>query len=229
MTINLFKGCDFHPCKGAEEWSKKLRSIKDTKEIRGLEWLFALSIHFLHIITVSGWIKLAYDPLVQPTDKPDEEELACRNRVIETWVLTELLVLLLLIALPAPISCWRIIGASYFLFEIMLNLSSIIFVGKLPGVYPPTPSVERSLLLFGFNVLQVILIFAVFYRAAFGFEASEAIFQAAFVLGTIDHPKIMVGNPWWWLVVFQILTDLMFLAVFLGAYVGNLGAFKRTR
>jgi hypothetical protein len=226
MTINLFKGCNFHPRKGAEEWWNNLKAIKNTTQIRGLEWLFALSIHFLHIITISGGIKLALDPLTWPQD---EEELACRNRAIEAWVIFEFLALLILVVLPSPISCWRIIASSYLLFEIVLNLCSIIFVGKLSSVYPPTSSIERSLLLFGFNVVQIILIFSLFYRAAFELGASDAILQAAFVFGTIDHPKVDVTNPFWWLIPFQILTDLLLLAVFLGAYVGSLGAFKRTK
>jgi hypothetical protein len=214
-----------HLIKGFEDWRSNLTAIRQTNKIRGLEWLFVFSVHLLHIITISGWIKFALDPLTRP---PDREELACRNKAIETWVVFEFLTLLLLVLLPAPIGCLRILVASYILFEILLNLCSIIFVGKLADVYPPTPSIERSLLLFGFNVLQVIFIFAIFYRATFGLKPQEAIFQAALVLGTIGSPTLDAAYDGWWVIAFQILTNLVLLVVFLAAYVGNLGAFKRT-
>jgi hypothetical protein len=230
-----------HPIKGFKEWKSRLKDIRQTKEIHGLEWLFALSVHFLHVLTISGWIKFAFDPLVRPLP---EDELARRNKAIEAWVILELAVLLFAIFYPPPVRCLRVAVAAYLLYEILLNLSSIIFVGKLRGyastssnkiysqtsskeIYPPTSSIERSLLLFGVNIAQVTLIFAIFYRAIFSFTPQRAIFESARVLGTIGHPELGDAYYYWWVVTSQILTDLVLLVVFLAAFVGNLAAFKR--
>jgi uncharacterized protein with PQ loop repeat len=232
MRTNPFKGFrDYKLIKGFQGWKSRLTTIRKTNEIRGLEWLFALSVHFLHVFTLSGWIKFRFDPLQHP---PPEEELAFRNKVIEAWVIFELLVLLWVTFYLPPIGSFRIAVAIYLLYEILLNLCSIIFVGKLQGVgsasptvYPPTSSIERSLLLFGFNIIQIILIFAIFYRSIFNFTPKRAIFESALVLGTIGHPELDPASHWWWVVTLQILTDLVLLVVFLAAFVGNLGAFKR--
>src|SRR5713101_9785578 len=61
-----------HPIEGFENWKIRLKDIRETKEVRGLEWLFVFLVHFLHVLTLSGWIKFAFDPLVRP---PPEEEL----------------------------------------------------------------------------------------------------------------------------------------------------------
>jgi hypothetical protein len=213
-----------HPIEGFKNWKIRLKDIRETKEVRGLEWLFVFFVHFLHVLTLSGWIKFAFDPLVRP---PPEEELARRNKAIEAWVILELLVLLCAVFSPPPVGLFRIGIAAYLLYEILLNLCSIIFVGKLKSIYPPTASIERSLILFGFNIVQVIIVFAIFYEAAFDFTPRKAIFESALVFGTIGYPELDQASHWWWVVTLQIVTDLILLVVFLAAYVGGLGAFKR--
>jgi hypothetical protein len=86
-----------HPIKGFQAWKTRLKDIRETKEIRGLEWLFVLCVHFLHVLTFSGWLKFAFDPLVHPLP---EEELARRNKAIEAWVVFEFLVLLFAVFSP---------------------------------------------------------------------------------------------------------------------------------
>jgi hypothetical protein len=89
-----------HPIKGFQAWKTRLKDIRETKEIRGLEWLFVLCVHFLHVLTFSGWLKFAFDPLVHPLP---EEELARRNKAIEAWVVFEFLVLLFAVFSPPPL------------------------------------------------------------------------------------------------------------------------------
>jgi hypothetical protein len=217
-------GCNFHPIKGVGNWWDLRNKIRDSAEVAGLERVFVRVVHFLHIFTVSGWIKFAFDPL--PDDTHDKQ-LRCRNIAVEIWVFSELVVFLFLNLLSEPIGWFRLAVAAYFLFEIILNLCSIIFVGKLASVYPPTSSIERSLLLFGINVLQVIFIFAIFYRATLGLKTGEAIFHAILVLGTVGYPPLHSDYYGWWVIALQILTGLGLLAVFLGAFVGNLRAFRK--
>jgi hypothetical protein len=215
-----------HPIKGLRElWLIYLKAIATTDDVHGVEWLFAIVIHFLHVLTVSGWIKFSFDPL-PPTRIAGD--VVRRNNAIECWVVLELVALIYVVTLPGPLGRAQTVIAGYFLFEILLNLYSIIFVGKLPDIYPPTPSIERALLLFGFNIIQVTLIYAIFYRVAFGYEVRAAIFDSALVLGTLGAPQLDKDYHWWWIVAAQILTDIVLLVVFLGAFVGNLGAFDRT-
>jgi hypothetical protein len=218
-----------HPIEGAKLWWQRLSDIHAKKEVRGLERIFVVIIHFLHVFTASGWIKFAYDPIRSPLLPLPEEELAHRNNKIEQWILFELGVLIIATFYPHPVGHLQIGIAMYFLFEILLNLCSIVFVGKLKAIYPPTSSIERSILLFGINIIQVILIFAIFYQAIFThFTAQEAIFEATLVLGTVGSPELSdKTSAWWWVIAGQILTDLGLLVVFLASYVGSLAAFKK--
>jgi hypothetical protein len=207
---------------GVKDWHNKLKRLFSSSDVGGIEWLAVVTIHLLHITTVSGWLKFMFDPTV---DKPTAQERWTRDRVIEGYVVFELVVLQVLLWLPGDFVFWRCLGAAYILYEIFLNLSSIVFVGKF-DVYPPTLSIERSLLLFGFNAVQVIAIFAIFYRAKFDSTPFVALIDSFLVFGTIGHP-LDQGYSGGAIVALQIMCDFVLLAVFLGAFVGNLHALKR--
>jgi hypothetical protein len=102
----------------------------------------------------------------------------------------------------------------YFLVSMIINMANVVFLRK---VFGEPASFERILLLFIFNVAQVILTFAIWYRYAFGKEAGEALFSAILVFGTIGYPKradLIVGM--------QIATDVLLVAIFLAFILGNL-------
>jgi antitoxin HicB len=209
---------------GYDDWLKKLNTLYKKREIGGVEKFVVLAIHFLHITTISGWIKIILDPI---SDNPTVEDRRRRDRTIEFYVVFELVALQLLLWWPGGFVISRCVIAIYVLYEIFLNLSSIVFVGKF-DVYPPTVSIERSLLLFGFNAIQVITIFAIFYWVYFDFSPYMAFIEATLVFGTVGHPlgNDLAGGE---LVALQIMADFVLLAVFLGAFVGSLSAFKRRR
>jgi hypothetical protein len=110
--------------------------------------------------------------------------------------------------------------ASYFLASVIVYLLNVVLLSKVLG---PVLSRERSLILLIFNIVQVVLIFAIFYRwklPNLGFW--EALIDAVLVFGTVSLPsEIEVGaKPF---AAFQVAIDFMLLAVFLAHFVGGLG------
>jgi len=178
----------------------------------------------LHVVTPSGWIKLALDP---HTNQPTKEERWVRDRAIEFYVVVEWIVLCAILWVPEATQQYQVWIAAFILFEIILNLSSIVFVGKLPSIYPPTASIERSLILFGINVSQVVIAFAIFYRVALHLSPKKAVLTATLVFGTLGSPSLSSENSAAIVVVLQVVTDFLLIAIFLGAFVGRLGAFRR--
>jgi hypothetical protein len=208
---------------GLKDWRSKLSAIVKSRDVAGVEWLAVVSIHFMHITTISGWLKFAFDPI---KGNAERQERRARDIVIEIYVLVELVLLQVLLWVPAKGALWPSALALYFLYEVLLNLFSIVFVGKL-AVYPPTASIERSLLLFGINVLQVLTVFAIFYRAEFDHHAYVALVYSALVFGTIGHPLQGSLTNGGYIVAAQIIIDFVLFAVFLAAFVGSLKAFRR--
>ena len=205
---------------GARYWRTRLDELIRSDQISGLEKIVVICIHCLHLATISGWIKVCLDPT---TATPTAEQRRWRDRAIEIYVVVEWLVLLLILWVPNHVPNYLVAISGLILFEILLNLSNIIFVGKLDRIYPPTISVERSLLLFGINVLQVIMIFAIFYRAKLGLPPKEAAVTSTLVFGTVGYPE--KGD---YVVAAQIISDFALLAIFLSAFVGNLASLRRS-
>jgi hypothetical protein len=93
-------------------------------------------------------------------------------------------------------------------------------------VAAPPKSAERSLLLFIFNVAELLIAFAIFYRGWFGLRVLEAIKNAILVFGTIGYRKdnIVDIGP---IVPVQILLDFLLLAIFLATLIGRVGPFEK--
>jgi hypothetical protein len=108
--------------------------------------------------------------------------------------------------------------ADYLLASTIVVLLNVLFLSKLSFIGPPASN-ERTLLLFMFNVAQVVVIFAIFYRLKLPFlSACDALLKALLVFGTISYPREAEG-----IAGVQIVIDLVLLAVFLAFFVGRLG------
>jgi hypothetical protein len=212
------------PIHGLAHWKKQAGSIAASTEIEGLEKAVVFLIHLFHLMTVSGWIKIVLD---STAERPTRADRYIRNRAIELFILLEVIVICVIIFIPQHVESYQVLIATFILFEILLNLSSVIFVGKLHNVYPPTASIERSLILFAVNILQVILIFGIFYRASLGLSFEQAVFASITVFGTLGHPSLRVDFTGAGIVEFQVVVDFALIAIFLAAYVGKLGAYRR--
>jgi hypothetical protein len=112
----------------------------------------------------------------------------------------------------------------YILFELYTVHFQIMFLSKLKFAALPK-SAERSLLLFIFNVAELLIAFAIFYRGCFGLRVLEAIKNAILVFGTIGYRNDIVDiSP---IVAVQILLDFLLLAIFLATLIGRVGPFEK--
>jgi hypothetical protein len=79
-------------------------------------------------------------------------------------------------------------------------------------------SAGRSLILFICNVVQIILMFSIWYQLEAGPAKGDALFQSLLVFAKLGYPKhleVLVGM--------QIATDFLLLAIFLAHQVGRVG------
>jgi hypothetical protein len=114
---------------------------------------------------------------------------------------------------PGAIIC------SYISLSTVHALFSVVFLSKIFG---DVVSGERSLILFICNVMQVVLMFSIWYEVEAGLPKWEALFAALLVLGTLgyrEHEKVLVG--------FQIAADFLLLAIFLAHLMGRVGFVKK--
>jgi hypothetical protein len=124
----------------------------------------------------------------------------------------------------------------YILFEMYLNLCSIFFLPrqKQLGLSPPSlrpsavnePSTraERSILLLLLNIVQLILVFAIFYRASVpGLSPSGALCAAVLAFGTLATPPGVSAA----LVAVQVALDFILVAAILANFVGQAGPFSK--
>lgn len=211
------------PRLGLARWWQRYLKIYHSPQVEGLEKLADLCFHFLRITVVSDWIRFWLHDV-----KLDRRS---RDGVIEVFISLELILLIILLFYPQERSIIPSIIASYIIYCLFVNLFNIVFVGKL-GVLSPTSSVERSLLIFVINVAEIVVAFSILYRYWFIIDPVQALFYALIVFGTIGHPvetdplkphaydgALLVGT--------QIAVDVIFLAIFLSAFVGRLKAFDR--
>jgi hypothetical protein len=126
------------------------------------------------------------------------------------------------VAILYPASFWRYV-AIYFLFEMFSYRFKTVLLENLTG---PPVSVERSLLLFILNALEVTLAFALFYRLAgipTATTAMDAINQSISVFGTLDSPKDASGKAVaTGIVAIQLILDFLLVAIFLSVIIGRM-------
>jgi hypothetical protein len=184
-------------------WRLEFRKISGSTEVHGLERYACIVFHFLRIFSASYW-------------------LIDTSKSIELYVVSKALVLLILLTLlPHDFLIAALPIASYLLFELYVVQFTILLLRKVESTAPPV-SVERSLLLFIFNVAEVILAFAIFYRLVLDCPVTEAIVVSILVLGTVGYPAGAAS-----IVSVQIVLDFLLLAIFLAALVGRVGAFEK--
>jgi hypothetical protein len=191
---------------GFAEWRSNLAKLRSTSEVRGIEWIFDLTIYFLTIFAPSVWIQIYFGKRRAGTS------------FIDGYVIVITIILVCLLVWPDHVPRFIAILAGYLLATNVIILLNVLFLTKLSFIGPVT-SDERSLLLFFLNVFQVVLTFAIFYRCKLSISASKAIFQTLSVFGTIGSPQQGADR----IVGVQIAVDFLLLAVFLAFFVGNLG------
>jgi hypothetical protein len=197
---------------GLTEWRSDLGKIYATAEVRGFEKYFDLAIFALTILIPSQILQIWF--------------WGRRDRVpawfAEVYVGAATILLLGLLWWSDVVPWVSAAVAFYLLANIIIVLLNVLFLTKLTFI-GGVASKERTLLLFMFNVVQVVLIFAIFYRLQLPhLSARDALFKTLLVFGTIGYPsgaEAIVG--------LQIAIDFLLLAVFLAVFVGSLGTRER--
>jgi hypothetical protein len=190
---------------------KKLRNEKPP--VNGIEFLVDLVLLILRWFSVSYWIRYLPERWENPR---------LRNNIVDAYCSAEFVVLCTLLVYANGRLVDTIVCV-YVLFEIYLSLFNILFIGKFRDINYKPPSIERVLLLMFLNVLQLVVAFAVLYRAwsPSAISWDRALSQAIRVLGTVEAPTQTRA-----LVDLQILLDLLLLVIFLASFVGQVGVFR---
>jgi hypothetical protein len=212
-------------------WGRQIRSLWSREsEVQGLLRIFDTGLLILRFISVSYWLKDVFCAGRNATeDSPAEDPQRVRLRrdnMTELYCVGQLLLLLISAGFS---SLWvSAILALYVVFEVYLNLLSILFIPRRETIGPkksrerpsainePSTSVERNLLLVFVNVVQVLVAFAIFYRyltptVNFG----RALLEAILVFGTVGYSERPERG---FLIAVQILLDFVLIVAIVGSF-----------
>lgn len=199
---------------------ENIKTLWRERKVHGLELLVDTVLLALRYLSISYWLRRLLPAAGSP-------ERPLRDNAVDAYSVLQLVVLLVLLANPFG----RVVSAvvaGYIVFEIYLVLLNIIFIGKFRDINAPPASVERSILLLGLNVVQVVLAFGVAYRDWLGYSTVDGIFKAVLVLGTVGYPENASGNLVL-LVALQMLLDLILVVLLISSFVGQIALFGRNR
>jgi hypothetical protein len=178
--------------------NREMAARKLWKSLVGIEAVIAAGLYLIWPIFVSFYLNLLFRK---------HSSLAIEIYVI-VWV-------------GVTIASWfnpTTVGAvlcSYFSLSSVVALLDVVFLSRVLG---GVESTERSLILFLFNLVQVIFMFSVWYQLKAHLDKDEALFSAVLVLGTLGYP----GGART-VVELQVVTDLLLFAIFLAHLVGRVG------
>jgi hypothetical protein len=176
-----------------------MKITRDPK-LTWIERVFGVAIHTIGILNASEWIYLWRG------DRNSAPPWVTEVYVVCAFAIT--------VACWACANVWTAVIATYFSAGSVLVLLQIVFLTK---VFGEPVSNERLLLLFIFNVAQVILMFATWYELGGQGDKWWALFNALTVFGTLGYS----GSHR--VVAAQIATDFLLLALFLSHLVGRGG------
>jgi hypothetical protein len=174
------------------------------RRLDGIEWLTALFLYALWAATLAFWLRII---------------LSRYSKIRQTLIIEVYVAVSAVVAVVAWLwvpTFWWAIARSYLLFSTVLVLLHVVLLSKVFGdIY----SAERSLILFIFNVVQLVFTFAIWYELEAHQAKGEALFNALLVFATVGYPEkapaVIVGA--------QIATNFLLLAIFLAHIVGRVG------
>jgi hypothetical protein len=121
-------------------------------------------------------------------------------------------VMLLSVGIYFVPSVWLALLSTYFSASTVIVMLHVVLLQR---VFGPIASAERSLLLFMCNVVQIVFMFATWYR--WGREPGPLL-TSVVTFATIGYAKTMPR-----VAMAQIATDFVLLLIFLGFLLGQLG------
>jgi hypothetical protein len=193
----------------SKSWRDYVAGFKKIhRRLDGIEWLTALFLYALWAATLAFWLRII---------------LSRYSEIRETLIVEIYVVASAIVAIAAWLwvpTFWWAVACSYFLFSTVVVLLHVVLLSKVFGdIY----SAERSLILFFFNVVQLVFTFSIWYELEASQPKGEALFNALLVFATLGYsdkaPAVIVGV--------QIATDFLLLAIFLAHIVGRVGYRQR--
>ena len=192
------------------------RTFRRSETVGGIERFFVASILLLRGLSISYWMR-AYLP------SASSERRRIRDNIIDIYCVVQVVtVSAVLVFYPRGII--PIVIGAYILFEMFLVNLNIIFAGKFPTIQAPPASIERTVILLFINLIEVMVIFAIFYANA-GLSRIDAIFKSTLVLGTAGYPEFQGITRL--IVALQIFLDLALVLLLLGTLAAHMAFFRR--
>jgi hypothetical protein len=158
-----------------------------------------------------------------------------RKLAIDAWAVGKPTALLALLLLRLSWSPWVAVAALIALADLYAYLLGLVFLRRY---YTSPASYGRSVLLLGVNFVEATLAFAILYlntgalsqASAAVHSWHQAVYFSVITAATVGYGDIVpctsIGRL---LVVVQVLTSLLFVAVVLSTFVSNLAALRETR
>jgi hypothetical protein len=198
-------------------------SGKTAEKVHGIEWVFVAALLFFRVFSVSYWLRKHKLPSAHGADRTRRDNFIDGCCLVQTFVLMAASLSFALNSIfLRSVSTFL---AGYTLLEIILTLLNIVFVGKFPELQAPPASIERSIILLFLNLVQIVLIFGIFYAYFLSLPICRALFEATLVLGTVGYPTSR--GPAQFIIVIQIFSDLMIILLLLSVFASRIGLFRR--
>jgi hypothetical protein len=182
-----------------QDWPNEFGKIS---RLEGIEWLTAWALYACWPVFLSHWLTRIFKK--RSALAIDSYVVGCFAVTIANWWMP---------TLTGAVVC------SYFSLSSVMALLDVVFLSKALG---GVESTERSLILFIWNVAQIVFMFSIWYQLEAHLCKGDALLKALLVLGTLGYPdqaKIVVGV--------QIATNFLLLAIFLAHLVGRVGHPRR--
>jgi hypothetical protein len=202
------------PCRcgdGLRWWREGLDELRASDK-GGLERLFHFILYRLRLVSLSEWISFCIIGARETAaDHAKDRNFIDGYVVIKTVLVLPLL--LLLVSAKHSLMTWLVLFIVWYLLaEMYLSLLNVVFVGTLKP--ERKISVGRSLLLLMFNAAQLVLSFAVFYKAFFHKGVKDALYTSVQVFSTLGAPQHART-----LVTLQVASGFIFLTVLLAKFL----------
>jgi hypothetical protein len=187
-----------HFRQGLRDWYAGFGKIY--RQTKGVERYTDYLLFGLTIFVVTTWMQIGWGK-----DRP-------ASRLIEAWL-----------SFGAAVACvayftkWYSLAvlSSYFTVSTIIVVLGVVFLRR---VFGDPESLERSLLLFMFNVVQMVFMYGTWYGLG-EYKKEGGLLQSVLTFATISYPDKMPN-----LAMLQIATNFLLLAIFLAYLVGKLGS-----
>jgi hypothetical protein len=189
-----------HFRQGLCDWWSDLKRIPQIT--RGVEKWADLFLYSLTLLLFSQWLHIGWGTKDRPA-----------SWMIDIYVLVGVIVTVWgYLSSSFIVACFSV----YFTTSTVIVLLNVVFLRRIFG---EPESVERSLLLFICNVVQITLMYATWYELG---AQKDPLLRSVLTFATINYAEDMPN-----LAILQIATNFLLLAIFLSHLIGQVGDRRR--